>query len=480
MHFKSHVCRLERERKQNDQASILPPLQNGTKDDTEIVKKPYHDQEIQKQNAIPETLPKAVPGTPLPGKKNWVIGKFGRVLPVVYLRRRDRKKIAKFDPSKTTHCLKKIKPVELDITVSELTWNLESKKEKTRGTPGELLQMKGKKQKKSKLKVVDSTKTDLDVSNGLEKYAKKASADTLEGDFVPLPSASHSKELSADGNSDLDSDSSTSHSGSDTGHYHRSAGFTCNRNALSNTVGNSSNKIDGSTSSVSRSHDGLPVSTPSKKNSVSVEKKKMNVLSNRTEVEGVFCVKIYNEDNSLNRSLLSHNISTVQLEDDENLSDQNNSIASDRVSSDNSNESSDIESSGKEIVIKKSKYHLSSENDTAFGEISHEIDGSSFKGIQIRPPKTKDESKIVENPQKQKHSNEKRLDALKDKKKSILAQRNLIKDALIDLDSGTQRHDGKKHIVFSDNDDDVSGDDVKEKAAYSIGDKVSTQITQYI
>lgn len=454
-------------------------MQNGTKDNKEIVKKAYHDQEIQKQNAIPETLPKAVPGTPLPGKKNWVIGKFGRVLPVVYLRRRDRKKIAKFDPSKTTHCLKKIKPVELDITVSELTWNLESKKEKTSGTPGESLQMKGKKQKKSKLKVVDSTKTDLNVSNGLEKYEKKASADTLEGDFLPLPSASHPKELSADGNSDLDSDSSTSHSGSDTGHYHRSAGFTCKRNTLSNTVGNSSSKIDGSTSSVSRSHDGLPVTTPSKKNSVSVEKKKVNVLSNETGVEGVFCTKIYNEDNSLNSSLLSHNISTVQLEDDENLSDQNNSIASDRNSSDTSNESSDIESSGKEIVIKKSKYHLSPENDTKFGEISHEIGSSSSKGL-LMTSKTKDESKIVENPHKQKHSNEKRLDALKDKKKSILARRDLIKDALIDLDSGIHSHDGKKHIVFSDNDDDVSGDGVEEKAAYSIGDKVSVQMTQYI
>ena len=438
---------------------------------------------MPKQNAIPETLPKAVPGTPVPGKKNWVIGKFGRVLPVVYLRRRDRKKIAKFDPSKTTHCLKKIKPVELDITVSELTWNLESKKENGSGTPGESLQMKGKKQKKSKLKVLDSAKTDFDVSNGLEKHEKcdkNASADTLEGDFVPLPSASHPKELSAEGNSDLDSDSSTSQSGSDTGHYHLSAVFTCKRNTLSNTVGNSWNKIDGSTSSVSHSRDGLQVSTSSKKNSVSVEKKKVNLLSNETGVEGVFCNKIYNEDNSLNSSLLSRNISTVQLEDDENLSDQNNSIASDRNSSDTSNESSDIESSGKEIVIKKSRYHLSSENDTTFGEISHEIGGSSSKGLLIRSPKTKDKSKIVENPQKQKHSNEKRLDALEDKKKSILAQRNLIKDALIHLDSGTQSHDGKKHIVFSDNDDDVSGDDVKEKAAYSIGDKVSMQITQYI
>ena len=373
----------------------------------------------------------------------------------MYLRRRDRKKIAKFDPSKTTHCLKKIKPEEPNIAVSELTWNLESEGEKASGTPGKILQMKRKKREKSKLKVVESTKTDFDVSNGLEKYGKRASADTLTGDFVPLPSASHSKELSADGYSDLDSDSTTSHSGSDTG-------LTCKRNTLCNTVGNTSNKTDSSTSSVSPSPDALPVSTPSKKKSVSVEKKKTHVLSIKSEVESAPCMKIQNEGNILKDSLGSPNIGRVKLENDTNLSDENNSIASDRKSSD----------SESEIVIKGSRDQPSREIDTKLDEISVDLSGNSSNGLQVRFPKSKVESQVTENPHKQRHSNEKRLDALKDKKKSVLAQKNLIKDALKDLDSGTQSHDGKKHIVFSDNDDDVSGDDVKEKAAYSIGDKV--------
>ena len=78
-------------------------------------------------NVIPETLPKAVPGTPIPGHKNWVVGKFARVLPVVYLRRKDGKKVAKFDPSKTTHCLKRLKTEEMqESAVSELTWSLDT------------------------------------------------------------------------------------------------------------------------------------------------------------------------------------------------------------------------------------------------------------------------------------------------------------------------------------------------------------------
>lgn len=472
-----HVCRLERERQQKDQANILPPLQNGTKEDTEIVMKTYHEQEKQKENAIPEILPKAVPGTPLPGKKNWVVGKFGRVLPVVYLRRRDMKKIAKFDPSKTTHCLKKIKPEEPNITVSELTWNLESENEIASGTPGKLLQIKGKKQQKSKLKDVHFTKADFDVNNGLEKYEKKASADTLKGNLVPFPSASHSKELSADVNGDLESDSSASHSESDADHYHRYAKLK--RNTLNNTEGNSPNTFDRSTSIMPRSHDVLPVSTSSKKNSVSVEldttpQKKTNVLSKRSEVEGASCTKIQSENNSLDSSLSSHNIGTVQPEDDKHLSDKNNSTASDRVSFHSSVETSDIESSGSEIVIKTSTDQLPPEVDTKFGEISPDPTGDSSKGLPLRSPKTNDESKISDNPHKREHSNEKRLDALQEKKKSVLAQRNLIKDALKDLDSGTQSHDGKKHIVFPDNndDDDESGGEVMEKTDNSIGDKV--------
>ena len=67
----------------------------------------------------------AVPGTPVPNIQNWVIGKFGRALPIVFLRRKDGKKIAKFDPSKTVHCLKKLSENTQDHCVDKLTWSLD-------------------------------------------------------------------------------------------------------------------------------------------------------------------------------------------------------------------------------------------------------------------------------------------------------------------------------------------------------------------
>lgn len=69
---------------------------------------------------------KAVPGTEVPGHKNWVVSKFGRVLPVLHLKNRHKRKIIKYDPSKYCHNLKKIGE---DFTnanpISNLTWELE-------------------------------------------------------------------------------------------------------------------------------------------------------------------------------------------------------------------------------------------------------------------------------------------------------------------------------------------------------------------
>lgn len=69
---------------------------------------------------------KAVPGTEVPGRKNWVVSKFGRVLPVLYLKNQHKHKIIKYDPSKYCHNLKKIGEDFTDvIPVSNLTWELE-------------------------------------------------------------------------------------------------------------------------------------------------------------------------------------------------------------------------------------------------------------------------------------------------------------------------------------------------------------------
>ncbi|NXD70631.1 NOL8 protein, partial [Eolophus roseicapillus] len=81
---------------------------------------------------------KAVPGTKVPDHKKWVVGKFGRVLPILHLRSQQKKKISfssltqthimKYDPSQYCHNLRKL---ETDLTntvpVSELSWHLEER-----------------------------------------------------------------------------------------------------------------------------------------------------------------------------------------------------------------------------------------------------------------------------------------------------------------------------------------------------------------
>lgn len=68
---------------------------------------------------------KAVPGTEVPGHKNWVVSKFGRILPVLHLKNQHKRKI-KYDPSKYCHNLKKIREDFTNaISISNLTWELE-------------------------------------------------------------------------------------------------------------------------------------------------------------------------------------------------------------------------------------------------------------------------------------------------------------------------------------------------------------------
>lgn len=76
------------------------------------------------------TMKSAVPGTEIPGHKDWVVGKFGRVLPVLQLkcRRGDKVRTLKYDPSKYTHNLRVLaQPPDSEATstpVSELTWQV--------------------------------------------------------------------------------------------------------------------------------------------------------------------------------------------------------------------------------------------------------------------------------------------------------------------------------------------------------------------
>ncbi|KAI5093436.1 nucleolar protein 8 isoform X1 [Silurus meridionalis] len=74
----------------------------------------------------------AVPGTEIPGHKDWVVSKFGRVLPIVHLKCQGKTKISfsidaslKYDPSKHCHNIKKLESEDCFTPVSELTWQID-------------------------------------------------------------------------------------------------------------------------------------------------------------------------------------------------------------------------------------------------------------------------------------------------------------------------------------------------------------------
>ncbi|XP_014023857.2 nucleolar protein 8 isoform X1 [Salmo salar] len=70
----------------------------------------------------------AVPGTEIPGHKDWVVSKFGRVLPVLNLKCQGRNKFIKYDPSKHSHNIKKLESSSSEVPeptpVSQLTWQI--------------------------------------------------------------------------------------------------------------------------------------------------------------------------------------------------------------------------------------------------------------------------------------------------------------------------------------------------------------------
>ncbi|WAR02963.1 NOL8-like protein [Mya arenaria] len=115
------------------------------------------EERVEKKPAVPAPGPEkfqmkgAPPGTAVPGEKDWIVGKYGRVLPVVHLKKSGYKKIMKVDPSKLTHNLKKLTD-DCDmggLKVSSLTWEMEdSASEITRKRKGEFPEVHGEKKKK--------------------------------------------------------------------------------------------------------------------------------------------------------------------------------------------------------------------------------------------------------------------------------------------------------------------------------------------
>ncbi|XP_015283021.1 PREDICTED: nucleolar protein 8, partial [Gekko japonicus] len=82
--------------------------------------------ESMKKSGVVDFHVKAVPGTEIPDHKDWVVGKFGRVLPVLHMKAQHTNKIMKYDPSKYCHNLKKLdSDLNETVPVSQLTWHLE-------------------------------------------------------------------------------------------------------------------------------------------------------------------------------------------------------------------------------------------------------------------------------------------------------------------------------------------------------------------
>ncbi|KAM7005602.1 nucleolar protein 8 [Tautogolabrus adspersus] len=71
----------------------------------------------------------AVPGTEVPGHKDWVVSKFGRVLPVLQLqcKKGSKARTLKYDPSKYTHNIRKLdrNTEDQSTPVTQLTWELQ-------------------------------------------------------------------------------------------------------------------------------------------------------------------------------------------------------------------------------------------------------------------------------------------------------------------------------------------------------------------
>ncbi|XP_043978379.1 nucleolar protein 8 isoform X2 [Gambusia affinis] len=75
------------------------------------------------------TMKAAVPGSEVPGCKDWVVSKFGRVLPVLQLRcqKGSKARTVKYDPSKYCHNIRKLDRTDPDktLSVTQLTWQVE-------------------------------------------------------------------------------------------------------------------------------------------------------------------------------------------------------------------------------------------------------------------------------------------------------------------------------------------------------------------
>eukprot|EP00062_Callorhinchus_milii_P022582 gi/632980516/ref/XP_007907077.1/ PREDICTED: nucleolar protein 8 [Callorhinchus milii] len=116
--------------------SFLHKLVQERQDAAKNKNKPQVDSKAQVVESLKKAgvenfhLKSAVPGTEISGHKNWVVSKFGRVLPILHLRPNGQNRLIKCDPSKYCHNIKKLdnsSELETQTPITELTWKMEER-----------------------------------------------------------------------------------------------------------------------------------------------------------------------------------------------------------------------------------------------------------------------------------------------------------------------------------------------------------------
>ncbi|KFO87580.1 Nucleolar protein 8, partial [Buceros rhinoceros silvestris] len=150
--------------------------------------------ESLKKAGVTDFRMKAVPGTEVPDHKKWVVGKFGRVLPILHLRKSRWfnsliwTNIVKYDPSKYCHNLRKLEPdLTCVVPISDLTWHLEGRDDSiNKKRQGEFPVTK-KPPKKLRQLGSEAPKGAVALSSGCQSCSKSTSSSQLDRKSKPKP-----------------------------------------------------------------------------------------------------------------------------------------------------------------------------------------------------------------------------------------------------------------------------------------------------
>ncbi|NWH53879.1 NOL8 protein, partial [Fregata magnificens] len=143
--------------------------------------------ESLKKAGVVDFYMKAVPGTEVPDHKKWVVGKFGRVLPILHLRKSccfnslTQTNIVKYDPSKYCHNLRKLEPdLAHVVPISKLTWHLEGRDDSiNKKQQGEFPETK-KPPKKLRQLGSEALNRAVVLSSGCQSCSKNTSSSQLD------------------------------------------------------------------------------------------------------------------------------------------------------------------------------------------------------------------------------------------------------------------------------------------------------------